>query len=75
MTTQSTMATVLKVHDDNASQQDKIVELIEGVHEPGMKLTVDERQRERKVKWKIDLMILPLLSTVYFLASMVQSQD
>lgn len=69
------MATVIKVHDDNASQQEKTVELIEGVHTPGMRLTADERQHERKVKWKIDLMILPLLSTVYFLASMVQSQD
>lgn len=26
---------------------------------------------ERRVKWKLDLIILPLLSTVYFLAQMV----
>ncbi len=33
------------------------------------------RQTERKLKWKIDLIILPLLSTVYFLAQMVCRVD
>lgn len=70
------MANTLKINDDNASQNEKSVELVEGVHSLGTKLTAEERQRERKVKWKIDLLILPLLSTVYFLASMVSlTQD
>lgn len=34
-------------------------------------LTEHERQLERKLKWKLDLVILPLLATVYFLAQMV----
>ncbi|KEF63446.1 uncharacterized protein A1O9_01424 [Exophiala aquamarina CBS 119918] len=71
------MATTLKVNDDNdASQKENNVELIEGVPafgQHGLKLTAEERQRERRVKWKIDLLILPLLSTVYFLASMGRS--
>ena len=69
------MATTLKVNDDNACQKEQTVEMIEGVTafgEHGPKLTPEERQRERRVKWKIDLMILPLLSTIYFLASMVR---
>lgn len=68
------MASTLKVNHDNASQKEQAVEMIEGVpafSERGLKLTPEERQRERRVKWKIDLLILPLLSTVYFLASMV----
>lgn len=34
-------------------------------------LTEEERQLQRKLKWKMDLIILPLLSTVYFFAQMV----
>ena len=35
-------------------------------------LTETQRQLQRKVKWKLDLLILPLLSTIYFFASMVR---
>ncbi len=34
-------------------------------------LTEEELQLQRKLKWKMDLIILPLLSTVYFFAQMV----
>lgn len=35
-----------------------------------------EAQRlERRLKWKLDLIILPLLSSVYFFASMVESSS
>lgn len=33
--------------------------------------TAEEEKIERKLLWKVDLMILPVLSLVYFLASMV----
>jgi len=33
--------------------------------------TAEERKRERKLKWKLDLYILPFLSLIYLLAQMV----
>ncbi|KAJ9617229.1 hypothetical protein H2200_000950 [Cladophialophora chaetospira] len=36
-------------------------------------LTEEELQLQRKLKWKMDLIILPLLSTVYFFAQMGRS--
>ena len=47
------------------------VEFAEGPARNNVQLTDDERHRERRVKWKIDLIVLPLLATVYFLATMV----
>lgn len=64
------MTTTEPKQDGNASQHEKVVE-IEGAQVLRTDVTTEERQRERRVKWKIDLLILPLLSTVYFLASMV----
>jgi len=46
-------------------------EFAEGLANGNIQLTDEERRRERRVKWKTDLIILPLLATVYFLASMV----
>ena len=41
----------------------------------GERLTAEDalkaRKVERRLKWKLDLTVLPLLSTVYFLAQMV----
>ncbi len=34
-------------------------------------LADEDRKKERKLKFKLDFIILPLLATVYFLASMV----
>jgi hypothetical protein len=34
-------------------------------------LTLEEKQEERRFLWKADLVILPLLACMYFLASMV----
>jgi hypothetical protein len=36
-------------------------------------LTEEELRLQRKLKWKMDLIILPLLATVYFFAQMVSS--
>ena len=36
-------------------------------------LSEADRQIQRKLRWKMDLIVLPLLSTVYFLASMVRA--
>lgn len=33
---------------------------------------LEDRRRERKIKLKLDFIVLPLLATVYFLASMVR---
>lgn len=55
---------------DNASLQ--AVEFIERTTNLDVELTAEERQRERKLKWKVDLTILPLLVTVYFVAQMVR---
>lgn len=34
-------------------------------------MLLEDRKRERKIKLKLDFIVLPLLATVYFLASMV----
>ncbi len=47
------------------------VEKAEAPLETPTALTEDELQLQRKLKWKMDLIILPLLSTVYFFAQMV----
>jgi hypothetical protein len=31
----------------------------------------DDQMSERKLKWKLDLFILPLIASIYFFASMV----
>ena len=36
-----------------------------------VQLSQDEMRAERRLVWKADLLILPLLSLMYFLASMV----
>jgi hypothetical protein len=38
-------------------------------------LTEEEQRLQRKLKWKLDLIILPLLSTVYFFAQMVRAEQ
>lgn len=40
------------------------------MHE-AVELSPEEKRAERRLVWKIDLIVLPLLSLMYFLASMV----
>ncbi len=49
------------------------LEYTEGQPTFSAQLTDDERQLQPKLKWKLDLIILPLVSTVYFLAQMVRA--
>jgi len=55
---------------DNGSLQ--AVEIIERTTNLDIELIAEERQQERKLKWKIDFTILPLLVTIYFVAQMVR---
>lgn len=55
--------------DDVSVQADEFMERTTNLD---VQLTLEERQRERRVKWKIDLIILPLLATIYFVAQMVR---
>jgi hypothetical protein len=48
---------------------------INDVDEAGIPLDPETRRREKKLKWKLDLFILPLVSLVYFFASMVRTMS
>ncbi len=56
------------------------MEMIEGsktetarVDAGGIPLDEETRRLEKKLKWKLDLYILPLLTLVYFFATMVSN--
>ena len=41
--------------------------------EGGAEATIIDQKAENKLKWKIDLIILPALSSIYFFASIVST--
>ena len=46
-----------------------------GCDDPNAPLDPETLRLEQKLKWKLDLYILPLLSMVYFFASMVKPPE
>lgn len=58
--------------EERATHEEQVPEKPNGLlmHEE-VQLSQDEIRAERRLVWKIDLIILPLLSLMYFLASMV----
>ncbi len=55
-------------HAEQAELKDMSVSKVSHVESTGSRVT---RAVERKLKWKLDLFILPMVASVYFLASMV----
>ena len=49
--------------------------LVISAHNGDIVGSVENEQLERRLKWKLDLIILPILSTIYFFAAMVSSLE
>lgn len=64
---------MVRMAEAGDSKTDRLVDFY------GERLTSEDalkaRKIERRLKWKLDLTVLPLLSTVYFLAQMVGAVD
>lgn len=57
---------------NNSTHEERVASKPSGLlmHED-VQLSPDEKRAERRLVWKIDLIILPLLSLMYFLAALV----